>query len=157
VRPGRWENLPSGQIYTCPAEVNGVYVADASVGGPAGAVAGILLRSPVRIEVKASACKSLQCVDRALGAALEEALRAERNGDKVGMVVLGTNVGMSDATGELVADQNLPGLHIGFGATFAEQTGATWDSPSQLLLTAAGTDVDLDGMPLLRSGRYLVL
>ena len=36
-------------------------------------------------------------------------------------------------------------------------TGATWDSPTQMLCTATGSDVDLDGTPLLRSGRYLVL
>lgn len=157
VRPGRWENLPSGELYTCPAEVNGVFVADASAGGPAGAAAGVLARTPVRVEIKASTCRSMQCADRALAQALSADIHAERNGDRVGMVVLGTNVGMHEATGEIIADQNMPGLHLGFGATFADQTGASWDAPTQLLLAATGADVDLDGVPLLRSGRYLVL
>lgn len=157
VRPGRWENLPSGELFTCPADVNGVFVADASMGGPLGATAGCLARSPVKVEIKGGAFKSVQCVDRALSTAVESFLRAERNGDKVGMVVLGTNVGMRDATGEVVSDQNMPGLHVAFGATLADQTGATWDAPTQLLLAAMNADVDLDGAPLLRQGRYLVL
>lgn len=157
IRPGRWENLPSGELFTCPGEVNGVYVADASVGGQLGAAAGIVARTPVRLEIKAGICRGVQCVDRGLAMGLESLLRAERNGDHVGMVVLGTNVGIRDATGEIICDQNLPGLHLGFGATFPAQTGASWDSPSQLSFTSSGADVDLDGAPLLRSGRYLVL
>jgi leucyl aminopeptidase (aminopeptidase T) len=157
VRPGRWENLPSGELFTCPGEVNGVFVADASIGGVLGARAGALGRTPVRVEIRNGACRGVQCVDRTLATAVDGLLRAERNGEKVGMVVLGTNIGMRDATGEVVSDQTMPGLHIGFGATFADQTGASWDAPTQLSMAGAHADVDLDGAPLLRQGRYLVL
>jgi leucyl aminopeptidase (aminopeptidase T) len=157
VRPGRWENLPSGELFTCPADVNGVFVADASIGGVLGARVGALGRTPVRVEIRGAACRGVQCVDRGLATAVDGLLRAERNGEKVGMVVLGTNVGMHDATGEVVSDQNMPGLHIAFGATFADQTGASWDAPTQLSMAGANADVDLDGTPLLRQGRYLVL
>jgi leucyl aminopeptidase (aminopeptidase T) len=157
LRPGRWENLPSGKLFTCPGEVDGVFVADASVGGAVGAQAGALGRTPIRIEIRGGAFRGVQCVDRALAAAVDSLLRVKRNGEKVGMVVLGTNVGMRDPTGEIVSDQNMPGLHIAFGATFSEQTGAAWDAPTQLPLAGAHADVDLDGVPLLRQGRYLVL
>ncbi len=157
VRPGRWENLPSGELFTCPADVSGVFVADASMGASIGAQAGVLSRTPVRVEIRASVCRGVQCVDRGLGGAVESLLRAERHGDRVGMVVLGTNVGMRDATGEVVSDQNMPGLHIAFGATFSDQTGASWDGPTQLPMAGSRADVDLDGVPLLREGRYLVL
>jgi hypothetical protein len=73
------------------------------------------------------------------------------------MVVLGTNIGMHEATGEVVSDQNVPGLHLAFGATLADQTGASWDAPTQLSMAGTQADVDLDGAPLLRQGRYLVL
>jgi leucyl aminopeptidase (aminopeptidase T) len=157
VRPGRWENLPSGELFTCPGDVNGFFVADASIGGVLGARVGALGRTPVRVEIRGGACRGVQCVDRGLATAVDGLLRAERNGEKVGMVVLGTNVGMHDATGEVVSDQNMPGLHIAFGATFADQTGASWDAPTQLSMAGANADVDLDGTPLLRQGRYLVL
>jgi aminopeptidase len=157
IRPGRWENLPSGELFTCPADVSGVFVANASIGASVGAAAGVLARNPIRLEIKAGTCRSVTCSDRVLAGAVESALRSERNADRVGMLIIGTNVGIRDATGEVICDQNLPGLHIGFGATFPDQTGATWDAPTQLLGTATGADVDLDGAPLLRSGRYLVL
>ncbi len=157
VRPGRWENLPAGELFTTPAEVNGVFVADGCLGGHFGATAGALTNKPVRVEIRGGHCRSIDGPDRGLVRAAEEALRAEVNGDRVGIVIVGTNIGLHEATGELMCDQNLPGLHLGFGATFHEQTLATWDSATQLSMTATRADVDLDGTPLLRQGRYLVL
>jgi len=157
IRQGRWENLPTGELFTCPADVNGVFVCDASMGGPIGAAAGVLARNPVRIEIRGGLARSVQCVDRVLSGAVDAAMRVERNADRVGLVVLGTNVGIGEPTGEIAADQNLPGLHLAFGATFREQTGASWDAGAQLMMCGARADVDLDGAPLLRSGRYLVL
>lgn len=157
IRPGRWENLPSGELFTCPADVQGVFVADASVGGAVGAATGSLARTPLRVEIKGGVVRGVQSADRSLAGLIDGQLRADRNGDRVGLVVLGTNVGIRDATGEIICDQNLPGLHIGFGATFPDQTGATWDSASQLSFAGCNADVDLDGAPLLRNGRYLVL
>jgi leucyl aminopeptidase (aminopeptidase T) len=156
VRSGRWENLPSGELFTCPAEVNGVFVADGAMGGQIGQTAGVLTRTPVRFEVRSSVCRGVTCPDRVLARNVEAGLRAEPNGDRVGMVMLGTNVGILRPTGEILCDQNLPGLHIGFGATFPAQTGASWTAASQLALTGTGGSVDLDGAPLLRGGRYVV-
>jgi aminopeptidase len=157
VRPGRWENLPSGELFTCPGDVNGTFIADASLGGQVGANAGVISRTPVRVDIRGGVCRAIHCPDRAIASQVETLLRGERNADRVGMVVLGTNIGLRDATGEICCDQNMPGLHIGFGATFPDQTDAEWDAPMQLVMSATGADVDLDGAPLLRSGRYLVL
>jgi leucyl aminopeptidase (aminopeptidase T) len=156
VRPGRWENLPSGKLHTAPGEVNGVFVADASIGEHFGAAAGALTRNPVRVEIEASICKSVRCDDRTLQREIESYIKRDHNGDRVGTVTLGTNVGLLGPTGELICDLNLPGLHINFGTTLPEQTGAAWTSRQQLAMTGAGADLDLDGEPLLRSGRYLV-
>jgi leucyl aminopeptidase (aminopeptidase T) len=156
VRPGRWENLPSGKLTTCPATVNGIFVADASVGEQFGANAGLLRERPVRVEIESGFFKSVRCDDRALQREVEHSLRRELNADRVGTVTIGTNVGLLGPVGELVGDLNVPGLHVGFGATLAEMTGASWTSRTQLQMACASGDVDLDGTPLLRSGRYLV-
>jgi aminopeptidase len=96
------------------------------------------------------------CSDRALQREIESYLQREHNLTRVGSISLGTNVGILEPTGELIADQNLPGLHLSFGSTVPEQTGAKWTTRAQLPMTGAESDVDLDGMPLLRSGRYMV-
>jgi leucyl aminopeptidase (aminopeptidase T) len=156
IRPGRWENLPSGKLTTCPSSVRGVFVCDASLGGQFGQSVGLLERAPVRIEIEGSMCKSVRCVDRAVQREVETFLAREHNLTRVGGICLGTNVGILSPTGEIVADQNLPGLHILFGSAAADQTGATWSTRAQLPMTCAGGDVDLDGAPLLRAGRYMV-
>ncbi|MDB4995474.1 MAG: uncharacterized protein JWM74_2906, partial [Myxococcaceae bacterium] len=156
IRPGRAESLPSGELFTTPSDVHGVFVADASIGGQAGAAAGLLERVPVRIEIEAGVCRTVRCPDRGLQRSVEEFLRREHNLDRVGLVILGTNVGIVHAVGEAACDQNIPGLHLAFGCPYADQTGATWSTRTQLTVTGASADVDLDGVPLLRSGRYLV-
>jgi aminopeptidase len=156
IRPGKWENLPSGKLTTCPALVRGIFVADASVGGQFGQTAGLIDKTPVRIEIEGGMCKSVRCTDRALQREVESFLAREHNLSRVGGVSIGTNVGILSATGELVADLNLPGVHITFGSTIPDQTGATWQTRGQLPMTASLADVDLDGAPLLRAGRYMV-
>jgi leucyl aminopeptidase (aminopeptidase T) len=156
IRPGRWENLPSGKLVTYPARVQGVFVADASMGGRFGEAAGLLDRTPVRLEIDAGLCKGVRCTDRALQRDVEAFLHREHNLLRVGAICLGTNVGILSPTGEIVADQNLPGLHLVLGSSVPEQTGARWSTRAQLPVTCAAADVDLDGAPLLRAGRYMV-
>ncbi len=156
IRPGRWENLPSGELMTAPEFVEGVFVADASAGGAAGAAAGVLTRTPIRLEIQDSVVRSVSCPDSAVQRGIEQFISQERACARVGTVVLGTNVGILNPVGELICDQNLPGLHISLGSTFPEITGAPPTTNHQLSLTCQASDVDLDGTPLLRAGRYMV-
>jgi aminopeptidase len=156
IRPGRWENLPSGELVTTPATVSGVYVADASMGGHFGQAAGLLAGKPVRLEVEGGVFKGARCADVALQLEVERFLKAEHNGDRVGAIGLGTNVGIHDAIGDVSCDQNMPGLTLGFGSTFADQTGASWNARTQITFTCSQADVDLDGAPLVRRGRYIL-
>jgi len=155
IRPGRWENLPSGELMTAPAHVEGVFVCDASVGG-AFAEGNVLSRTPLRLEIEAGAVKSFVCANGAVQRGIESFLASDRFASHVGTVVLGTNVGLLAPIGELVCDQNLPGLHISLGSTFPDATGAPATTTAQLSLTSSGGDLDLDGAPLIRAGRYMV-
>ncbi len=156
IRPGRWENLPSGELMTAPLAVDGTFVCDASLGGPFGAAAGLLASSPLRLEIEDSVVKSFACNDSSIHRGIEAFISHDRFSSHVGTVILGTNVGLLAPIGELVCDQNLPGLHLSLGSTFPEATGAPATTTLQLSLTSYGGDVDLDGTPLLRAGRYMV-
>jgi leucyl aminopeptidase (aminopeptidase T) len=156
IRPGKWENLPSGRLTTCPAMVRGVFVCDASLGGHFGAAAGLAARTQVRVEVEASLCRSVASNDRALQREVESFLAREHHLSRVGGVIVGTNVGILSATGDIVADQNMPGLHVMFGQSLPDGYGATWSTRAQLPMACSGADVDLDGVPVMRAGRYLI-
>lgn len=156
IRPGRWENLPSGELMTAPQHASGTFVCDASLGGSFGAQAGLLARAPLRLEIEDSVVKSVTCNDPNVLRGVEAFIAQDRFSSQVGTVILGTNVGLLQPIGELVCDQNLPGLHITLGSTFPDATGAQPTTTAQLSLTSSGGDVDLDGAPLLRAGRYMV-
>ena len=108
----------------------------------------------MRVEIEGSTCRSVKCDDRALQRDIESFLAREHNVARVGGIILGTNVGILAPTGDMVADQALPGLHIMFGQAVPE--GASWTTRAQLPMTCSAGDVDLDGAPILRAGRYMV-
>lgn len=156
IRPGRWENLPAGELATVPERVDGVFVADAALACARVLTNVPLQGTPVRFTIENSVVTNVACNDSNLRSEVENALRDDRHGNRVGTVIFGTNVGISDPTGELVCDQSMPGLHLSFGKTYASETGAEWDSSAQVVAAQAFADIDLDGTPLLRAGRYLV-
>jgi hypothetical protein len=157
VKAGRCDTLPLGQLFTSPAEVSGIFVADGAMGFEAEADAGQAARTPVRFEIEGSILRGVRCRDTLLERRVELGLRREHQLDSVGLVVIGTNLSLDGPTGELVFDQTLPGLHLCFGSTLWEQTGAPAGARNQFFATAGGADVDLDGSPLLRSGRFVSL
>jgi hypothetical protein len=155
IRSGHWENLPSGLLLTHTSNVRGRFVADACIMGRFAGHEGLLTTRPLRFEIENGVCKDVKCVDFALAQEVRRHLSSEAYLDRVGAVILGTNVGLSQPLGELLHDQCLPGLHLVFGYTHREETGAPFCSRGILSATGAYADVDLDGAPLVRRGRYL--
>jgi leucyl aminopeptidase (aminopeptidase T) len=156
IRAGRWENLPTGELMTSPKNVNGVFVCDASLGGTIGAGASLLTRTPLRLEIRDMLVTNFSCSDSTVHRAVDTYLRTDRNARRVGTIFLGTNVGLLEPIGEMVCDQNLPGLHLSLGSTYADVTGAPFTTSLYISMTSTGGDVDLDGAPLLRAGRYMI-
>lgn len=157
IRPGRWENLPSGELMTTPQDVHGVFVADGSMGQAFGQAAGLLTRTPVRVEIDHMVCKAVSCPDRQLQREVEAFLHSDSYANHIGTIIIGTNVGIVEPIGDAVCDQNTPGLHISLGSTFPEKTGAPNRTRVQCTMTCAHADVDLDGAPLIRNGRYMIV
>lgn len=156
IRPGRWLNLPAGELLTAPAHVEGTFVADASVTEVPGLDGHPSSRAPVALTIDGRRVTAVSCSDRTLQAAVEAFLHGGANQARVGLVSFGTNIGLSEPTGALIVDQTLPGLHLALGMSLPALTGADWDSAGQLVLTGKGADVDIDGDVVLRSGRYLL-
>ncbi len=157
IRSGRWENLPTGELVTAPGDVHGTFTCNGSISESFGARAGLLRATPLRLEIHHGIVRSVQGTNDTLAREVTGWMRGARDLDRVGLFSLGTNVGITDSIGEVVCDQAVPGAHLALGATLSEETRASWDARGQLVLTSCGADVDLDGVPLIRSGRYLNL
>jgi leucyl aminopeptidase (aminopeptidase T) len=155
VRAGQWINVPHGALVTSPGSVNGVYLADSSMGGPLGARTGSLANRPIRLTFENGRLKGVDCRDLTLKSHVERFMMEAQGHDRVGIVNLGANIGIVTPNGEIVHDENMPGIHLSLGDTFQTQTGATWTSHGQLGFACAECDVDLDGVPLIRRGRYV--
>lgn len=157
IRAGRWENLPAGEVLTCPADVNGTYVATASMSSSFGIQREALRHCPIRLGFEHGVLKRMESPEEGLCPKLWQKIRATPNTERVGLLLIGTNVGVHEPTGDIITDKTLPGAHLWLGKTLADETGARWSSDAWVAFTAEGTDVDLDDVPLIRQGRYVVL
>ena len=153
--PASGSTSRSARWSTSPHAANGVFVADAAVGGGTGARTGLLARKPIKLTFEGGRLKGVDCNDLTLKRYVEGFASSGANRDRLGLVSLGTNLGILTPLGEIIHDENLPGIHVALGEPFAAQSGATWSAHGQLAFAAASTDVDLDGAPLIRLGRYV--
>ena len=153
IRAGRWLNLPAGELMTAPGSVSGTFVANASItqGGDSQ-----LLADALTLHIDGQRVTRVTSKSSSLQRSVESFLRGGANQDRVGIVSFGTNVGLSEPTGSLIVDQTLPGLHLALGMTLPDLTGASWDSAGQLVLTAAGADIDIHGQAAMRAGRFIL-
>ncbi len=155
IRAGSWQNLPAGELLAPPAEASGRFVCDASLTQLAGVDSDVRER-PLTLEIAHGRVTGVTCADTALARHVEHFTRSGANCDRVGLFSFGTNTGLAEPRGQVIADQILPGFHLVLGLTHSQLTGAEWDATGQLVLASTGTDIDIDGAALMRAGRYLL-
>ena len=155
IRPGKWVNLPGGQLNGLAEEVDGVFVADSSSNL---AVAGSadLRGRPLTFTLARGVVQSVTCPDPAAEAAARAILASEEKLDRIGHLVIGTNPGLSSPMGESMIDSCIPGLQLVFGWTNQRATGASWTTAASFCANGSSGDLDVDGAPILRSGRYIL-
>jgi leucyl aminopeptidase (aminopeptidase T) len=155
VRPGQWIQIPYGALITCPASVSGTYVVDAAMGGGFGARLGLLSSRPVQLTLDAGRVKAVDCRDAGLKRHVEQFIQQGHGHERIGLLTLGANVGILSPLGEILHDEHMPGVHLALGDSLPARTGSHWSAQGQLAFAGADADVDLDGEPLMRHGRYV--
>jgi leucyl aminopeptidase (aminopeptidase T) len=156
ISPDKWGNLPGGEIFTCPAGVEGRFVVDGVVGDYLCRKYGDLRATPLAIDIEASRIHGLACADREL---LEDFLAytsKDANSDRVGEFAIGTNVAVRDVVGNILQDEKIPSVHIAFGHPYAEHTGADWASTTHIDCVAREASVWVDGEQVMERGRFLI-
>lgn len=157
VKPGTKDNLPSGELVTCPENVEGTYVADGTLGDADGLFAQSLIETPVILRIVKGRVKTIECErDHELARRIDEAMRAIMNLDRVGLVGFGLNAGIEKPLGNVFTDQKVPGVHISVGETFPARTGALWSATSWIAFTTSSCDASIDQLPVLRDGRFVL-
>jgi leucyl aminopeptidase (aminopeptidase T) len=151
-----WSNLPGGEVWTTPAAIDGVFVANGSVGDYLCPKYGDIEATPLTLEIENCTLRHAHCARRDLLDDFLAYCRQAENGDRVGEFAIGTNIGITRMIGNLLQDEKVPGVHIAFGNPYGSQTGATWTCPTHIDAITRHCDVWAGGEQIMADGQFLV-
>src|SRR5258707_14685355 len=156
ITPEKWGNLPGGEIFTTPGEVNGTFVIDGVVGDYLCAKFGNLRDNPLTIHMKNNRLTEAHSDNRELEDDFWRYTHTDENSDRVGEFAIGTNIDLKDVIGQILQDEKYPGVHIAFGSPYGAHTGAEWDSSTHIDVVGRKFDIWVDDQQIMRDGRFLV-
>lgn len=160
ISPEKWGNLPGGECFTSPGEVNGRFVVDGVVGDWLCARYGLLAATPLTIEIAQNRIVSCSSENKALEADFWAYTHTDENSDRVGEFAIGTNLGVERVIGNILQDEKFPGIHIAFGNPYGEHTGAPWRSGTHIDVVGLGFNIWLESEAgeeqIMRDGRFLI-
>jgi leucyl aminopeptidase (aminopeptidase T) len=161
ISPEKWGNLPGGECFTAPGEVNGVFVVDGVVGDFLCARYGLLEETPLTILIEKNRIVSVQCANKSLEEEFWAYTHTDENSDRVGEFAIGTNIGVHSVIGNILQDEKFPGIHIAFGDPYGGHTGAPWKSSTHIDVVGLRFNIWLghaDGTEeqIMRDGRFLL-
>jgi aminopeptidase len=156
ISPEKWGNLPGGEVFTTPGEVNGTFVIDGVVGDYLCAKFGDLKSNPLTIQVKANRVIAAHSANKELKDDFWAYTHADENSNRVGEFAIGTNIELKDVIGEILQDEKYPGVHIAFGNPYGAHTGAEWYSSTHIDVVGRHFDIWVDGEQIMRGGQFLI-
>jgi aminopeptidase len=156
ISPDKWGNLPGGEVFTAPGEVNGTFVIDGVVGDYLCAKFGDLQPNPLTIQVKGNRLTEAHSSNRELQDDFWRYTHTDENSDRVGEFAIGTNIGLKSLIGQILQDEKYPGIHIAFGNPYGAHTGADWDCSTHIDVVGREFDIWVDDEPIMRQGQFLL-
>src|ERR1700744_3593594 len=90
ISPEKWGNLPGGECFTAPGEVNGVFVVDGVVGDFLCARYGILRATPLTINIEGNRITRVSSDNKDLERDFWAYTHTDENSDRVGEFAIGT-------------------------------------------------------------------
>jgi leucyl aminopeptidase (aminopeptidase T) len=156
ISPDKWGNLPGGEVFTTPGEVNGTFVIDGVVGDWLCAKFGSLREHPLTIRVKENRVVEAHSANQALESDFWTYTHTDENSDRVGEFAIGTNIELKDVIGQILQDEKYPGVHIAFGNPYGAHTGAEWYSSTHIDVVGRKFDIWVDDEQIMRDGKFLL-
>jgi leucyl aminopeptidase (aminopeptidase T) len=152
----KWGNLPGGEVFTTPGEVNGTFVIDGVVGDYLCRKFGDLKANPLTITVKENRVIEAHSANQELKDDFWAYTHTDENSNRVGEFAIGTNIELKDVIGEILQDEKYPGVHIAFGNPYGAHTGAEWFSSTHIDVVGRKFDIWVDGEQIMRGGQFLI-
>ena len=156
ISPDKWGNLPGGEIFTTPGEVNGTFVIDGVVGDYLCAKFGDLKENPLTVRVKGNRLTEAHSPNRELEDDFWKYTHTDENSDRVGEFAIGTNIELKDVIGQILQDEKYPGVHIAFGNPYGAHTGADWYSSTHIDVVGRKFNIWIDNEQIMQGGQFLV-
>ncbi|HTS04739.1 MAG TPA: aminopeptidase [Candidatus Eisenbacteria bacterium] len=156
ISPEKWGNLPGGEIFTTPGEVNGTFVIDGVVGDYLCAKFGDLQSSPLTIRMKGNRLTEAHSENHELESDFWKYTHTDANSDRVGEFAIGTNIDLKNVIGQILQDEKYPGIHIAFGNPYGAHTGAEWDSTTHIDVVGRKFNIWVDDQQIMKEGKFLV-
>ncbi len=156
ISPDKWGNLPGGEVFTTPGEVNGTFVIDGVVGDWLCAKFGSLREYPLTIRVKGNRLTEAHSSNHELEEDFWRYTHTDENSDLVGEFAIGTNIELKDVIGQILQDEKYPGIHIAFGNPYGAHTGADWYSSTHIDVVGRNFDIWVDSEQIMRGGQFLI-
>jgi leucyl aminopeptidase (aminopeptidase T) len=156
ITPDKWGNLPGGEIFTSPANTNGIFVVDGVVGDYLCERYGDIQATPLTIEVRENRIQSLTCANQDLLEEFRAYTSTDENSNRVGEFAVGTNTACTHVIGNILQDEKIPGIHIAFGHPYCEHTGQTWFSKTHIDCVGRDFDIWFDDEQMMARGKFLI-
>ena len=156
----KWGNLPGGECFTAPEEVNGVFVVDGVVGDFLCKEFGLLQDQPLTIHIEGNRIVRATSPNKKLEAEFWKYTHTDENSDRVGEFAIGTNIGVEAVIGNILQDEKFPGVHIAFGDPYGAHTGAKWKSSTHIDVVGLRFNIWLGNAEgeeqIMRDGDFLI-
>lgn len=154
ISENTWGNLPGGEVWTTPGEVNGRFVVDGVVGDYLCAKYGDLAATPLTLLIEGNRLKEAYCANKELETEFWNYTHTDENSDRVGEFAIGTNLGVRDVIGNILQDEKIPGVHIAFGNPYGDHTGAQWYSSTHIDVVGRKFTIHADDRLIMRDGEF---
>lgn len=156
ISPDKWGNLPGGEVFTTPGNVEGTLVIDGVVGDFLCEKYGSLFENPLTLVVKNNRLVEAHSDNKELEDDFWKYTHTDANSDRVGEFAIGTNIELKEVIGHILQDEKFPGIHVAFGDPYGQHTGADWKSTTHIDVVATRFNIWVDGRQIMADGKFLI-
>ena len=156
ISPDKWGNLPGGEVFTSPGNVEGTLVIDGVVGDYLCEKFGSLAATPLTLHVRDNRLVEAFSENKVLEVDFWKYTHTDENSDRVGEFAIGTNIELRQVIGHILQDEKFPGIHVAFGNPYGVHTGAEWFSSTHIDVVATRFDIWVDDRKIMEDGKFLI-